>query len=93
MTEWFSGIINDSRELRWSSVTYGNNLFVAIGPNRSMTSSDGITWSSLDLASGTNIWSSIVYGNGTYVVVGGYSDNFSAMTSSNGIDWTVRSTP
>jgi hypothetical protein len=84
----------------WQSVTYGtpNNsgLFVAVassGTQRVMTSPDGLTWTSRNSAYDDNSWSGVTYGtpngSGLFVAVG----NFSVMTSTNGIDWTLRSNP
>src|SRR5690606_5527398 len=55
----------------WTSVTYGNGLFVAVaydGTNRVMTSPDGITWTSRS-APEANVWYSVTYGNGLFVAV------------------------
>ena len=51
-------------------ITYGNNLFVAVGVSGTiLTSPDGITWTSR--TSGTNNWlDGITYGNGLFVAVG-----------------------
>ncbi|GAB4052945.1 T9SS type A sorting domain-containing protein [Spirosoma litoris] len=73
---------------QWSSVTYGNGLFVAVSftgsGNQVMTSPDGITWTSQTAASNSN-WSEVAYGNGLFVAVG---YNGSVMTSPDGITWT-----
>ena len=48
----------------WQSVTYGNNLFVAVSRdnvNRVMTSPDGITWTARTAAA-ANEWQSASYG-------------------------------
>ncbi len=75
----------------WSSITYGNGLFVATtydgSSNQVMTSPDGITWTARAV-SGTNQWQSITYGNGLFVAVAEYSDQ--VMTSPDGITWTLR---
>ena len=55
----------------WYSVTYGNNLFVAVsisGTNRVMTSPDGITWTARAAAK-ANLWRSVTYGNNLFVAV------------------------
>jgi hypothetical protein len=76
----------------WSSVTYGNNLFVAVGfsgtGNRVMTSPDGVTWTTRTSAA-DNTWLSVAYGNGLFVVVGSVGTN-RVMTSTDGINWTNR---
>ena len=74
----------------WSSVTYGNSLFVAIsnnGTNRIMTSPDGMTWTGRT-APGSTGWSAVTYGNGLFVAI---SPTLAMMTSSDGITWTARS--
>ncbi|MDB4273901.1 InlB B-repeat-containing protein, partial [Algibacter sp.] len=78
----------------WTSVTYGNGLFVAVASinilidNAVMTSPDGITWTA-QISSGNNLFTSVTYGNGLFVAVG----NLSLMTSPDGITWTSRTAP
>jgi len=89
---------------QFSSVTYGNGLFVAVGrpTNGSggyetgkhiMTSSDGLNWSVMS-APRTYDWSRVAYGNGMFVALarGGFAWNatsfFPIMTSPDGITWT-----
>ncbi len=82
----------------WQSVTFGNNLFVAIANtgngNRVMTSSDGNSWSTKTSASNKG-WKSITYGssNGLFVAVSDSNTGNDAMTSPDGSTWTLRSTP
>jgi hypothetical protein len=77
----------------WSSVTYGNGLFVAVANsgtgNRVMTSPDGITWTSRTSAV-DNGWVSITYGNGLFVAVSWTGTGNRVMTSPDGITWTSR---
>ncbi|MEI7980844.1 MAG: GLUG motif-containing protein, partial [Bacteroidota bacterium] len=76
----------------WSSVTYGNGLFVAVatsGSNQVMSSPDGITWTART-AAGASYWSSVTYGNGLFVAVA-YDGTNRVMTSPDGITWTARS--
>ena len=77
----------------WSSVTYGNGLFVSVsafGPsNRVMLSLDGITWTSATSAADNN-WRSVTYGNGLFVAVSDSGTGNRVMTSPNGITWTSR---
>jgi len=68
--------------LSWSSITYGNGLFVTVGTDSIMTSSDGKNWGTPITQTGA--WKSVAYGNGTFVAVG---TNI-VMTSSDGINWT-----
>ena len=51
-----------SANVYWTSVTYGNGLFVAVssdGSNRVMTSPNGIVWT--NRLSPNNNWSSVIY--------------------------------
>jgi predicted RecA/RadA family phage recombinase len=77
----------------WSSVTFGNGLFVAVSyngsGNRVMTSPDGITWTSRSSAA-DNTWSSVTYGNGLFVAVSTSGTGDRVMTSPDGINWTSR---
>ena len=78
----------------WSSVTYGNGLFVAVSAsgtgNRVMTSPDGITWTSRSSAADIN-WQSVTYGNGLFVAVSLSGTGNRVMTSPDGITWASRS--
>jgi hypothetical protein len=75
----------------WTSVTYGNNLFVAVASsetgNRVMTSPDGLTWTSQTSAA-DNDWTSVTYGNNLFVAVASSGTGNRVMTSSDGIEWT-----
>jgi hypothetical protein len=77
----------------WTSVTYGNGLFVAVSSdgtgNRVMTSPDGITWTSRTSAA-DNSWRSVTYGNGLFAAVASSGNNNRVMTSPDGINWTIR---
>jgi hypothetical protein len=79
--------------ISWTSVTYGNGLFVAVSNggtgNRVMTSPDGITWTSRTSAA-DNSWTSVTYGNGLFVAVAGLIGGGTVMTSPDGITWTSR---
>ncbi|MFZ4106925.1 hypothetical protein, partial [Flavobacterium sp.] len=83
--------------LNWSSVTYGNGLFVAVarssGTSKVMTSPDGINWTSRMPSSTDMNWNCVTYGNGLFVAVGiltGASTDKTVMTSPDGITWTER---
>jgi hypothetical protein len=75
----------------WTSVAYGNGLFVAVANsgsgNRVMTSPDGITWTSRTSAA-DNAWFGVTYGNGVFVAVAANGSGNRVMTSSDGITWT-----
>jgi hypothetical protein len=85
----------------WSSVTYGNGVFAAVGvdsQNRCMYSTDGVNWSGgsggqYTAADGKGWWSGIAYGNGKFVAVSrnGYESNYTnnIMYSTNGSSWTI----
>lgn len=86
----------------WTSVAYGNGMFVAVGAAVStstggivMTSSDGINWTEQYPLGNDDAWFDITYGNGTFVAVapcGLLLGTDCVMTSSDGMSWTVRGT-
>jgi len=82
-----------STNLSWQSITYGNNLFVAVSNsgtgNRVMTSPDGIIWTSRTSASDNN-WSSVTFGNNLFVAVSNSGVGNRVMTSPDGVIWTSR---
>jgi hypothetical protein len=57
----------------WTSITYGNGLFVAVssrdGTNRVMTSPDGSHLDGTYVHHAANTWLSVTYGNGLFVAV------------------------
>jgi len=65
----------------YTSITSGNNLFVAVGQDSSMYSYDGNTW--LAGTAQTGNWTGVAYGNGVFVAVGNI-----IMYSINGTTWT-----
>ena len=86
---------------RWTSVAYGNGVFVAIssdGTDQVMTSFDGVTWTARSAAM-VRPWTSVTFGNGLFVAVStegsngqganGYGTD-QVMTSSDGVTWTQR---
>ena len=82
----------------WTSITYGNGLFVAIAnsntvtPNKIMTSSDGINWT-LRTVPIENNWVSITYGNGLFVAVADSGNSQKVLVSSDAINWTTPTLP
>jgi hypothetical protein len=80
-TDGFSWSTPTTQSGFWTSVTYGNGVFAAIGVNVQMRSSDGFTWT--DLATLTGIWTSVAYGNGMFVAVG----QDKQMSSNDGANW------
>ncbi len=81
----------------WGSVAYGNGLFVAVawdGPDRVMTSPDGVTWTARTTpVNSSNSWQSVTYGNGLFVAVTEDETNRQVITSSDGVTWTAQETP
>ena len=78
----------------WYSVTYGNGKFVAVssgGISSAMYSTDGINWT--PVAVSTNSWTSVTYGDNTFVAVAQSGDSNRVMTSTNGINWALRTVP
>mgnify|MGYP006953003122 CR=1 FL=1 len=64
----------------WSSVTFANDLFVAVATSgHLMTSNDGITWISRTTAA-DNSWRRVAYGNGVFVAVAGTGTGNRVMT-------------
>lgn len=78
----------------WSSVAYGNGVFVTIADNNqrvSAVSADGgLTWQLGGQLPVATSWTSITFGNGVFVAVG--ASDVSA-TSPDGLSWTQRSMP
>ena len=76
----------------WSSVAYGNGLFVAVANtgvgNRVMTSPDD-TWT-IRTSAADNSWLSVIYGNGLFVAVANSGTGNRVMTSPDGLTWTSR---
>ena len=75
----------------WSSVTYGNGLFVAVSQSfysgsHVMTSPDGENWTAQSTP--YEQWRSVAYENGLFVAVGGGYGSSRVMTSRDGIAWT-----
>ncbi len=80
----------------WSSVTYGNGTFVAMGlaggsDPQVMTSPDGATWTVQTAVAESN-WQSVAYGGGQFVAVSRLGDN-RVMTSADGATWTSQDPP
>ena len=79
---------------QWSSVAYGNGLFVAVAQsgsgNRVMTSPDGVNWAIRNTPV-NNSWISVTFGNGLFVAVSYDGAGNRVMTSPDGVNWTSRS--
>lgn len=79
----------------WTSIAYGNGLFVAVtlDPGASHLvgiSPDGANWTSYNLPL-TETWTSVTYGAGVFVAIAGNSNT--AATSPDGVTWTPRLLP
>ncbi|MBT0666427.1 hypothetical protein KI809_19130 [Geobacter pelophilus] len=87
-TTWSQG---DLANGTWTSVAYGNNVFVAITYNGSAlaTSPDGVTWTARTPTNSAG--RSVTFGNGLFVAIV-YNSNVFA-TSPDGITWTARTMP
>jgi photosystem II stability/assembly factor-like uncharacterized protein len=69
-------------------VAYGNNTYVAVGPNGTvLTSPDAFTWT-LENPGTTEALGAVAFGNGLFIVVG---RNGSILTSPDGKSWIDRS--
>ena len=96
----WSAVTSPASTTIWSKVTFGNNLFVAVGKNCTTTcvkvSPDGITWTlrttpSISLSS-TIGWTAVTFGNSLFVAVANTTSgtNF-VMTSLDGTTWSFAS--
>ena len=77
----------------WTSITYGNGVFVIIGTNVSNQagySNDGINWNPTTLPF-IGSWSSVAYGNGTFIAIARETNK--GAYSNNGITWTEFTLP
>ena len=80
----------------WRSVTFGNDLFVAVSnEGKTMTSTNGSNWIIRNCP--VKPWQCICFGGGYFVAVAnssvsstGLSDGYRMMYSINGINWTLR---
>ena len=72
----------------WTSVAYGNGIFVAIAKNSNNVaySNDGMSWTLGQLPM-SDEWTSIAYGGGYFVAVANYSTNY--VYSNDGITWST----
>ncbi len=83
-------------------IAYGNGSFVGVGTGRSftseqtfavvMTSPDGIHWTEQAHPATMTSLSSIAFGAGRFVAVGQRGLGNAMLTSTNGVNWTVRNT-
>jgi hypothetical protein len=104
---WTSRSMPSNRN--WQGLIYANNQFTTIGydSNAIAHSTDGINWTTATLPTysyntkeGVRIrnagWFRVAYGNNTYVAIGAsvdYNIGQKVITSSDGTNWTTRSSP
>ncbi len=70
-------------------IVYANGKWLVVGGYNSMTSSDGVTWTTGPGASG--ILSSAVFNGSEYIAVGtDGNSNGAVYTSADGLNWTIR---
>ena len=81
-TDGLTWIKHPSPGMSFSSVTYGNNVFVAAGHGTIQTSPDGITWTSQSLEADKMLFG-VTFGNGMFVAVGE-----TVLSSPDGNTWT-----
>lgn len=85
--------INQGTDLNYTSVTFGNGIYVAVANSgvdkRVMTSSDSKNWTARTTPS-ENQWQSVTFGNGLFVAVSANGIGNRVMTSPDGINWTLR---
>ena len=76
----------------WSSVAYGNGMFVVGGGNGHVTTStdEGKTWSTPKQLVTTGSWSNVIYGNGSFTMLNFH--NGKVATSKDGTIWTIGDT-
>lgn len=76
----------------WGGIVYGSGRFVATASDGYIaTSTDGLTWTQ-SAAPELNRWRDPVYCNGKFVVVASSGTN-RAMSSADGINWTLATIP
>lgn len=80
----------------WTSVTYGNGVFVATATNGTgngvMTSYDGINWISRTTP-GSNSWGDVTYGNGVFIAVSPSATDRILRSTDNGTTWLAINVP
>jgi len=103
-TSWDLPSASLSPPNQWKGATFGNNMFVAVGPPKGAvadaiySNADGSQWFPGTHVNGVagvpaHSWNDVTYGAGIFVAVGQLASGFRVMTSTNGIDWTDRATP
>jgi hypothetical protein len=90
---WISRNSGNPIQNNFTGIAWGNNLFVAVAGDSTLTSSDGITWTPRisGISEGLNC---VTFGNNLFVAAGQphpSGGNGAIVTSSDGITWTLRS--
>ena len=102
ISTWISRPAISTNSPSWFSICYSieQNLFVAVGTNGCMTSSNGISWTNVPSPL-LNVWSAVIYAKELNLFVAVASNPFSyqsvvqnnsVMTSLNGINWSYSNT-
>lgn len=84
LTTWTSrtsGVANNITD-----VTFGNGRFIANSGTAIISSTDGITWSTVHTATETIFC--VAFGGGTFIAAGGNGSSTSVYYSTNGTTWT-----
>lgn len=76
----------------WTSVAYGNGIFVVGGEKGYVTTStdEGETWSTPKQLVTIGSWSNVIYANGSFMMLNFHNGKLA--TSTDGITWTTRDT-
>lgn len=93
LSRWGEYMIEGPIGQEWSEfldITYGNDLYVAVGNNGKMYYSEDCTgWTATSKTIGTGL-KAITYGNGKFVAVGGIGSVYSIYYSTDGINWECK---
>ena len=92
-TSWTIGTTDKSGQGSFSTVTFGNNIFLAGGSGGLIISSqDGKTWktAATDWGNSNRSAENLAYGNNKFIATGEYGNI--AYSSDNGANWTILDT-
>ena len=97
--DWIKTPIVDGATNRWTSLSYGKNIYVAISSDITNTfaySKDGINWTGYIAGLSNNYWYDIAVNDSKFVITGGSGSGAVALTnkfaySLDGISWTETS--
>ena len=73
----------------WTSLAYGNGVFIAVARNSSKSAysvNNGGSWTEVDTSIGDDDWVDITYGNTTFVAISGSSHTIK-YSKDNGVTW------